>query len=275
MIKIIGLLENTTAANADLKCKHGLSLYIQTDKHKILFDVGPDDLFVKNAQKLGVDIADVDIAVISHGHVDHCGGLKHFLHINRKAAIYIRSQAVEPHYFKVLGVPFYAGIDKKLACCDRFVFTDEHCVVDDEIMLFSDVSGNFPLPRSDSNLFVWRDGKIVADDFRHEQNLVVNSCGNNVLVCGCTHAGIVNIVEQSRTVAGAYPTAVVGGFHLYEPTSKRYERADYIDNVAKRLAATGATFYTCHCTGTKAYEQLKLRLGDRLSYLHTGTKICI
>lgn len=82
MIKIIVLLENTTKS-ANLKCKHGLSLYIETESHKILFDFGPNDLFLKNAEVLGVDIAAVDMAVISHGHVDHCGGLKYFLEKNK------------------------------------------------------------------------------------------------------------------------------------------------------------------------------------------------
>ena len=83
MVKIVVLLENTTESSK-LKCKHGLSLYAETEKHKILFDMGPNDFFLRNAETLGVDIADIDIAVISHGHVDHCGGLKYFLGKTRK-----------------------------------------------------------------------------------------------------------------------------------------------------------------------------------------------
>ena len=83
MVKIVVLLENTKES-PKLKCKHGLSLYAETEAHKILFDMGPNVLFLKNAEALGVDITDVDIAVISHGHVDHCGGLKYFLEKNQK-----------------------------------------------------------------------------------------------------------------------------------------------------------------------------------------------
>ena len=140
MVKIVVLLENT-AESSKLKCKHGLSLYAETEKHKILFDMGPNDFFLKNAETLGVDIADIDIAVISHGHVDHCVGLKYFLEKNQKAKIYIRSQAVEKHYVKVLGIPFYAGINRKLLSADRFVFADDIHVIDDEITLFSNVTG--------------------------------------------------------------------------------------------------------------------------------------
>ena len=136
MLKIVGLVENTTES-PNLKYKHGLSLYIETERHRILFDMGPNDLFLENARKLGVDIASIDIAIISHGHVDHCGGLKSFLKGNSTARIYIRPQALERHYVKVLGIPFYAGIDKTLVSGGRFVFTEDLCVVDDEITLLS------------------------------------------------------------------------------------------------------------------------------------------
>ena len=124
MVKIIVLVENTTESSK-LKCKHGLSLYAETETHKILFDMGPNDLFLKNAEALGVDIADIDIAVISHGHIDHCGGLKYFLEKNQKAKIYIRPQAAEKHYVKVLGIPFYAGIDRSFLSLNRFVWTED------------------------------------------------------------------------------------------------------------------------------------------------------
>lgn len=136
MVKIIVLLENTTESSK-LKCKHGLSLYAETENHKILFDMGPDALFLKNAEALGVNIADIDVAVISHGHVDHCGGLKYFLKKNQKAKIYLRPQALEEHYVKVIGIPFYAGMDRTLLSADRFVFADDTHVIDDEITLFS------------------------------------------------------------------------------------------------------------------------------------------
>lgn len=274
MVKIIVLLENTTESSK-LKCKHGLSLYAETGSHKILFDMGPNDLFLKNAEVLGVDIADIDIAVISHGHVDHCGGLKYYLKKNRKAKIYIRPQALEAHYVKVIGIPFYAGIDRALLSADRFVFADDIHAIDDEITLFSNVTGQFPLPGSDGNLFVKRNGRMIPDDFCHEQNLIITSGDKKILVCGCAHAGIVNIVRRAKTIIGDDPTAVIGGMHLYEPTKKRYERDEYIDSVADALAESQSSYYTCHCTGEKAYEKMKARLGTRLTNLRTGAELRI
>ena len=272
MIKIIVLLENTTGS-PNLKCKHGLSLYVETESYKILFDMGPNDLFLKNAEKLGVDISSVDIAVISHGHVDHCGGLKYFLEKNKKAKIYLRSQAVEKHYVKVLGIPFYAGIDRKLTSCERFVFTDDIYKINDEITLFSKVIGHFPLPKSDGNLFVKTGKKMLPDDFSHEQNLIITSGDKRVLICGCAHAGIVNIVGGAKAIIGEEPDAVIGGLHLYEPSRRRYESDEYIDSVAGSLAAGKSSYFTCHCTGEKACEKMKARLVSRLTYLRTGAEL--
>lgn len=274
MVKIVVLLENTTESSK-LKCKHGLSLYAETEKHKILFDMGPNDFFLRNAETLGVDIADIDIAVISHGHVDHCGGLKYFLEKNQKAKIYLRPQALEEHYVKVIGIPFYAGMDRTLLSAERFVFADDTHVIDDEITLFSNVNGQFPLPRSDGNLFMKRNGRLVPDDFCHEQNLIVTSGDSRVLICGCAHAGIVNIVHRAKTIVGNEPMAVIGGMHLYEPTMKCYERDEYIDSVAAALAEIKSSYYTCHCTGEKAYEKMKARLGAHLTYLRTGAELQI
>ena len=272
MIRIVVLLENTNES-PKLKCKHGLSLYAETEAHKILFDMGPNALFLKNAEALGIDIADIDIAVISHGHIDHCGGLEYFLRKNKKAKIYLRPAAIEKHYVKVLGMPFYAGIDRSLLSSNRFVFTDDIYAIDDELTLFSSVTGRFPLPKSDGNLFVKRNGKIIADDFCHEQNLIIASGGSRVLFCGCAHAGIVNIVSRAKTLTGAASTAVIGGMHLYEPMKKRYESDEYIADVAAALAKNESTYYACHCTGKKAYKKMKPCLHDRLAYLRTGYEI--
>ncbi len=276
MVRIVVLLENRTES-PKLKCKHGLSLYIETNTHKILFDTGPNDLFLKNAEVLGVDISAVDIAVISHGHADHCGGLGCFLKANKRAKIYIRQEAFEKHYVKAFGIPFYAGIDRTLAenaANDRFVFTDELCeIAKDKLTLFSDVSGCFPLPKSDGNLFVKRDGKMVGDVFGHEQNLIVTSGDKSILICGCAHAGIVNIIDKAKTLTGNFPSDVVGGFHLYEPVKRRYENGGYISSVAEVLARFESSYYTCHCTGVKAYEKMKPRLENRLTYIHTGSEI--
>ena len=88
-MRIAALMENT-AVSEEFVCSHGLSLYIETRGHRILFDMGQDGRFLENAKKLGIDIAGVDLAILSHGHYDHGGGLRAFLETNSQALIHIQ-----------------------------------------------------------------------------------------------------------------------------------------------------------------------------------------
>lgn len=91
-------MENTQEPNLSLIVKHGLSIYIETEKQKLLFDTGPDDSFLYNARDVGVDLKKVDTLVISHAHYDHGGGLEEFLKLNDHARVFL-SSGVKGEYF--------------------------------------------------------------------------------------------------------------------------------------------------------------------------------
>ena len=116
-MKITALTENTSKTG--LPYEHGLSLYIETEKHNILFDTGQTELFAQNAGALGIDLGKVDIAVLSHGHYDHGGGLKSFLELNKTAPVYMSKFAFEPHYN---GTQKYIGLDLSLRDSGRIIF---------------------------------------------------------------------------------------------------------------------------------------------------------
>ena len=274
MIKVVALVENT-AVSSEYGSKHGLSLYIETPKHKILFDLGQDGLFLQNAKKKNIDIADIDTVIISHGHKDHGGALKAFMAVNTKAKIYVKEEAFEPHYIKVFGLPFNVGLDKKLSNHSQIVFSENEMQIDDELLLFSDVKENpYPL-KSNGVLYTKRHGRFVLDDFRHEQNLVIGVEGKTVLVSGCSHSGIVNIQNKAEKLINNKISTVIGGFHLYNPPTKKYENMDIIDGVANELFETQSSYLTCHCTGIKAFERMKGVLGERLKYLSAGEELLI
>ncbi|MCG2731197.1 MAG: MBL fold metallo-hydrolase, partial [Acetobacterium sp.] len=113
-MKIVTLVENTPISG-NYKNEHGLCLYIETEKHKCLFDLGASDIFAENAQKLGIDLEEVDLVVISHGHYDHGGGLEIFLGINKKAKIYVNHKAFNKFYSnRGEGSKVYIGLNQKL-----------------------------------------------------------------------------------------------------------------------------------------------------------------
>lgn len=269
---ITALLENTTDL-PDLKCAHGLSLYIETERHKILFDAGPGEFFALNAQKLGIPVEDIDTVVISHGHADHGGGLERFLQLNSKAKIYIRRAAYEPHFSQVDGKRHIIGLDEALIDPARFVFTGAQQRIDEELLLFSEVPGTKHRSAVASALFKIGANGEEQDDFDHEQSLLITSGGHTVLIGGCAHRGIVNILEHAEELAGGPLDLAVSGFHLFNPNSGQVESEALITAIAAELKQRPTRFYTCHCTGPCAFDTLKSRMGPQIQYLSTGTVI--
>lgn len=258
-MKITALTENTTE-NPCLSAEHGLSLYIETEAAKILFDMGQTALFSENAQKLGIDLKSVDIAVISHGHYDHGGGLEKFLELNDRAPVYISRHAFEPHYN---GAEKYIGLDISLKERERLVFTGNKQVISDNLTLFScnDKQRHYNLGSFGLNMIA--DGVLVPDDFRHEQYLLIEEKGKRVLISGCSHKGIMDIVSWFE------PDVLVGGFHFSKlPLDEKL--AEY----AEILNSRHTQYYTCHCTGVEQYEFMKKYM-SRLSYLSCGSTIDI
>ena len=258
-MKITALTENTPF-NDNISAEHGLSLYIETEKHNILFDMGQTSLFAENAKKLGIDLTKVDIAVLSHGHYDHGGGLTEFLKINKTAPVYINRYAFGDYYN---GTEKYIGLDKSLQNEERIVFVDEILEIDDELCLYScnNKIQNHYLGSFGLNMKC--DGKFMPDEFKHEQYLLINENGKRVLISGCSHKGVMDITEWFE------PDVLVGGFHY-----SKLELDEKLKEYAAVLASHKTDYYTCHCTGLEQYNFMKKYM-PQLSYLSCGQSIVL
>ena len=273
-MKVTTLFENRTISK-EYKSKHGLSLYIETSNHKILFDTGTDDSFAYNASKLGVNLEDIDIAVISHGHYDHGGGLEAFLKLNSKAKIYIGKEAFDSHLLKLFGIIKYnIGLKKELHSNNRFVFVDGMMKIDDELTLFGDVKGNKLMPKGNDRLLKeYSKGLVKKDNFEHEINLLINENEKYSLFCGCAHKGIINIIERTKDIIDSDLHTVIGGFHLMGMKVKDSKAKDFLDELSSTLSNNNVEqYYTCHCTGEKTYNYLSEKMNN-LRELKTGVVI--
>jgi len=273
---IIKTLVENTAISERYSCEHGLSLYVETKNHKILFDTGASGIFADNAEKLNVDLAQVDIAFISHGHYDHGGGLETFLKLNDKAKIYINKSAFKNHFaLRADGNKEYIGLPEHLKANKRIIPINDKTVIDKGICAFSGVTGDLYNPSGNKALLMENHGNTVPDDFSHEQNLIVKEDGKTLLLAGCAHKGIVNIMEYIKTENMLMPNVVIGGFHLYSRVAKDNESRQIVEEIGRYLNHSGPKYYTCHCTGMESYAILKEVMGDKIDYLATGSELTI
>ena len=301
-MRIINLVENELG-DSGCEAAHGLSFYIETEKHKLLFDAGPNNVVLKNAQKLGVDLGfntnpkngcvkalseacldqtyltSVDTVILSHGHYDHSGGILPFAEINPRAKIYMQQNAGGEYYAfdgEEKGYR-YIGIDKKILSLPQVQLLKGDTKLDDELQLFTVEKRAYPLPSTNKRLRELCDGHYIQDEFHHEQNLLLTSGGKKILFCGCAHNGILNVMETLERKFGSesLPDLVIGGFHLMKRTEFSEADTAEVTEIANHLKKYKAHFATCHCTGISVYTQMKEIMGDQLSYVRSGDEVLI
>lgn len=263
-MKIHVLMENSSFS-ADFAAEHGLSLLVETAGRFILFDSGASASFADNAEKLGLDLSRVELAVLSHGHYDHGGGLARFLEANTRASVWVSEHAFEPH-FNASGKDI--GLDAALMHHPRIRKTPHPVFSPAEgITLFSAMEIPVPYGLDTSGMSVLREGKHISDDFRHEQYMLVEEQGKRVLFSGCSHRGILNIADYFR------PDVLVGGFHFMKLSPVSH--AALLNQAADVLLQLPIQYLTGHCTGEAATLYLKERMRERLHTFSAGQTICL
>ena len=270
------LIENRPCGS--VAAAHGLSLHIQAGGKRILFDFGPEgDLLLRNADALGIDLRSVDLAILSHGHNDHSGGLEAFLRLNDHAPVFCHELAFMPHYsrrksgLKNISPPQWLPE----AYPRRLHMTRGTVEIDKNLTLFSDVTAAELVSGSNATLFEQIGEEFLPDRFLHEQSLLIREEKNLALFAGCAHRGIVNILRRAEAVAGHAPDAVFSGFHLTNPGLGLDEPEELVIAVGNALAAFPARYYTGHCTGEGPCRILKTLLGDRLQYMGCGLQFAL
>ncbi len=250
-MKLITLMENT--ALPGLAAEHGLSLYLEAAGKKILFDAGQSGAFGDNAEKLGVDLGAIDLAILSHGHYDHGNGLLRFREINPRVPIYLSTKAFETHR-NAQGKDI--GLAEALSRDPHLIFVGESLEIAPGLTIESctDRICRYPLDT----------GSMTAngrpETFDHEICLLAEEGEKRILISGCSHKGVGNLLHWF------FPDIFVGGFHFM----KIREEAR-LEAAARLLASYDASYYTGHCTGEAQFAFLKARLGERLREIPAGS----
>lgn len=253
-----------------LKGEWGLSILIEAEDKKILLDAGASPLFLENAKALGIDIASVDYAVLSHAHYDHADGMEAFFTANTKAKFYMRKEADENCYAKKWFVHKYIGIPRNITknYGERIERVDGNFKLFDGVYLVPHYSEHLDVIGKKNNMYVRKDGKWYPDDFAHEQSLVFDTDRGLVIFNCCSHGGADNIINEVSEQFGKPVAIMIGGFHIFKQSKGE------VIALSKRLKQTGVKeIYTGHCTGQKSFEVMKEELGDMVKQLKVGLVI--
>ncbi len=276
-MEITCLLENNTT-DPQLAPAHGLSFFIRTRTRSILFDMGPDNKFADNAKHLGVDLTKTDIAVLSHGHYDHGGGIPQFQKINSTAEIIMTRGAIEGRFYaRYQGHdPRYIGLDTDAIDKSRCRFIDSDLALSRELSILTGFSKKGFIPQGNSDLLRQQEnGQLTEDEFSHELALLIVENGTSVLFTGCAHSGMGNMMDTVLTRTGLdHIDHVIGGFHLYNRITRITEPDSRLDILVNELSSYGNTsYYTGHCTGPDAPGYISRKMGRPINVFATGTRI--
>ncbi len=272
------VLSDNLKLHKSLENEHGLCIYLETDKLKILLDTGASDKFIRNAEKSEIHLDEIDYVFISHGHADHTGGLLNFLKLNSKAKIILSGNALTQQFYSIRkGLKNISSNPELLKFKDRFIFVDGDLKIDDEINIYSCSDLNYNTPKANKNLMMENESGMNPDNFNHE---LIFCFGTEELLVftGCAHKGVLNIVETVSNKSNKKISKLIGGFHLVDSTeSQQFETEEEIKNIALQLKKEypETQFFTGHCTGENSYRILKKELGEQLKLFYTGfTLIC-
>ncbi len=278
-MRLVNLIDDICRDQTYLQ-EHGTSYYLETENHKIVIDTGASDAFIENARRKNIDLSQVDTVILTHGHANHCGGVKALLELAPEAVVYIRENAFGAFYdgdnavsdeFDLESAQFI-GIDQELKTLPQVRLVTEDTVVDEELQLFTNVEADIVKTSSNKKLCCKVGDELVQDDFSHEMFLLVRTEGKTLLFGGCCHSGVVNVMAACKERFQIVPDIMVGGFHLMQPRYCGFGKGDLVllDTVGTALKEYPTRFYTGHCTGITAYNKLKAYLLNNISYVYCG-----
>ncbi|MFW5807643.1 MAG: MBL fold metallo-hydrolase [Spirochaetota bacterium] len=272
-MRITSLAENLVYSSR-LRGEHGLSLLVETDDgSRLLVDTGLGYALCHNMEALGIQADSVDAVCLTHGHYDHTGGLEGFLQLRSvPVPVYARREMFCERYsrngseLKQIGIPGTAAGYEKLGADFRWSDSVSNL---GGITIMAGITAGREKARFDNRLMIMKNGSIVADDFDDELTYIFDTRKGAVIVTGCAHNGISEIVESAADVLKSDSIyAVVGGAHL------SHASVSYIDRTIEVFRQYDVERICLnHCTGFDAAARLKAVFGERFTYLWSGRSI--
>jgi 7,8-dihydropterin-6-yl-methyl-4-(beta-D-ribofuranosyl)aminobenzene 5'-phosphate synthase len=258
----ITILMNNQSGSKQLLSEHGLSIWIEADKQRILFDTGQSGSFISNAISLGIDLRSLDMIVLSHGHYDHTGGIASLFKTTPPPVIYCHPGIVVPRYSRQAdGSLKSIGISRENAATldnniDRIKWITGPVYITADIGITGPIPRISPVENTGGTFFLDPEGN-TPDPIIDDLALWVKTESGLVVITGCCHSGIINTLTFIQSVTGTLPVhAVLGGFHLVHASQERIDST--CDFFRKSSISRILPF---HCTGELAVRNMQQQLG--------------
>ncbi|MCG9479397.1 MAG: MBL fold metallo-hydrolase [Actinomycetia bacterium] len=268
-ISITILVENCVGL-AGLKAEHGLSVLIETDGQRFLFDCGQTNQLQENASNLGLSLHNLDAVILSHGHYDHSGGLMSIIGKNPGIRVYGHPAVFEKKYISMDGSYRYIGMQYKKEDYEKagakFMLSEKSQQIGEEIYSCGFIPRTTEFEQVSPSFFKKVGKNYIEDDIPDDNCLVVQQGKKNILFLGCTHSGIINTLKHvSKTWNMSGFLMVAGGMHLVDKSRQ------YVENVLGKMEEFNIDkVMPLHCSGLNHLGLFSQYFGSSLNYGSTG-----
>jgi 7,8-dihydropterin-6-yl-methyl-4-(beta-D-ribofuranosyl)aminobenzene 5'-phosphate synthase len=273
-VKITTLIENSPGEHHALQTEHGISFFIEKDGHNILFDTGQSGTFIENATQLRADLTSLEYVVLSHGHYDHSGGVRELIKVSSNFQLimgqgfFAEKYGYKNNFYEYLGNNFDEKFLNDQGISYQFVKQQLS-----ELVPGVYVVAGFPRIHKDEvinpRFKVYKDGTFLADPFDDEVLLAIDTTEGLVVLLGCSHPGMKNMLAAVTSLIDRPVYAVLGGTHLVEASEHSLGISmEYLQNDALKLIGVS------HCTGQIAMDRLAAS-NSRYYHNRTGSSLIV